>query len=192
MKVFIAILLFMGLSLGCARLRVEGSREPIKVDISMRLDIYQHVSKDIDDIESIVSGSKEKTPKGNHQSLMNYFIGTAFAQGELSPAIEEAALRRKDRRSDLVLWEQKGIVGENRLGLVEIRVSSRATQALEKLIRDENSDRMIIYQAVAKKNNISIEEVQKMYAKRLHEDSPIGAPIEVLNISSGKYEWKVK
>src|SRR3989338_2999357 len=86
---------------GCARVRVEVPKEPVKIDISMRLDIYQHVQKDIDDIESIVSGSKEKhKPKDNH-SLRNFFIGSAYAQEGLSPEVEEAALRRKDRREEL-------------------------------------------------------------------------------------------
>ena len=51
---------------------------------------------------------------------------------------------------------------------------------------------MIIYQAVANKNNTSVEEVQKMYSKRLQNDAPSGTPIEVLNESTGAYEWRVK
>ncbi|MDP2911312.1 MAG: hypothetical protein Q8N76_03140, partial [Candidatus Omnitrophota bacterium] len=46
--------------LGCARVRVEAPKDPIKLDISMRLDIYQHVAKDIDAIEGIVSGNETK------------------------------------------------------------------------------------------------------------------------------------
>ena len=41
---------------GCASVQVNAPKEPIKMDISMRLDVYQHVVKDIDDIESIVAG----------------------------------------------------------------------------------------------------------------------------------------
>ena len=85
MKMIFLLMVFLMASLGCARIKVEAPKEPIKMDISMRLDIYQHVQKDIDDIESIVSGSKEKAkPKDNH-SLRNFFIGSAFAKISKGP-----------------------------------------------------------------------------------------------------------
>ena len=192
MKKTLVFLLGLILAFGCARVRVEVPKEPVKIDISMRLDIYQHVQKDIDDIESIVSGSKEKAkPKDNH-SLRNFFIGSAYAQEGLSPEVEEAALRRKDRREELSSWEAKGVVGENKLGLVELKDSGAGAPDIAQLIKTENSDRMVIYQSVAKKNNSAVEDIQKLYAKRLQQDAPAGTPIEVLNEASGSYEWKIK
>lgn len=178
--------------LGCARVRVEAPKEPIKVDISMRLDIYQHIQKDIAAIENIVSGSKEKTKSGNNQSLLNYFVRPLYAQEGLDPEVEQAAIRRRDRLSDLNNSQSKGVIGENKSGLVEIRVPEKTDSAVEAKVAAENSDRMIIYKAIAKRNDISVEEVKKLYAQRLQKDAPVGTPIEVLNESSGKYEWKVK
>lgn len=192
----IAVLLVFGLilGLGCARVRVEAPKEPIKVDISMRLDIYQHIEKDIDQIENIVSGSqgKNKAESKDKQSLFDYFVHNAYAQEGLSPEVEDAALRRKDRRSELVSWQGKGVVGENKSGLVEIRMPENADSSVKELAEAENKDRMIIYQAVAKKNNSSVEEVEKIYAKRLQQDAPNGTPTEVLNETTGAYEWKIK
>jgi uncharacterized protein YdbL (DUF1318 family) len=190
MKTYIVLITFLILSLGCARVRVEAPKEAIKVDISMRLDIYQHVQKDIDEIENIVSGSKEK-PKAANNTSLNYFVATAYAQEGFAPEVEEAALRRKDRRSELTSWEARGVVGENRSGLVEIRDAASATDALAQLVNSENTDRMIIYRAVAEKNGTSVEEVQKLYAQRLKEDAPSGTPIESVN-SAGNYEWRIK
>ena len=48
-KIFLACCAVV-IGLGCARVRVEAPKEAIKVDISMRLDVYQHVQKDIDEI----------------------------------------------------------------------------------------------------------------------------------------------
>jgi len=180
------------LSLGCARVRVEAPKEAIKVDISMRLDIYQHVQKDINAIENIVSGSKEAPKSSDNHSLLDYFISNAYAQEGLSPEVEQAALRRKDRRTELVSWEAKGFVGENKSGLVEVRNSGGATAALEQLVKAENEDRMIIYRAVADKNGTSVDDVQKLYAKRLQSDAPVGTPAEVLNAASGNFEWVIK
>lgn len=176
---------------GCARVRVEAPKEPIKIDISMRLDIYQHVEKDINAIEDIVSGPQNKNKPSNNHSFLSYFIKDVYAQN-FNPEIEEAALRRKDRRQDLISWQEKSVLGENKSGLVEIRDSRSAADSLRQLVDIENKDRMIIYQALAKKNGTSVEEVQKIYAKRLQTDAPPGTPIEIFNSAASNYEWKLK
>lgn len=187
-KVFIVLgaIIF---ALGCARVSVQGSKEPIKLDISMRLDIYQHVQKDIDSIEGIVGGAKEEKKPGE-QGALSFFIGNAYAQEGLGPEVEQAALRRKDRLAKLRGFEEKGIIGENASGLLELKASGDAEA--KEVISAENSDRMIIYKSLADKNGTSVEEIQKLYAKKLQSNAPAGTPIEVLNESSGFTEWKVK
>lgn len=190
LAIFISIALFF--ILGCARVRVEAPREPIKVDISMRLDVYQHVQKDIDAIESIVSGDKKeiKSPD-DKQGFLGYFISCAFAQEGLSPEVEQAALKRRDRSKELIPLQEKGIIGENKAGLIEIKDVASAG-SLGQLVKAENDDRMLIYRSLAEKNNTSAEEIQRLYAARLQKDAPFGTPIEVLNQSSGAFEWKIK
>lgn len=190
--VIVMIMVAVFFSLGCARVRVEAPKEPIKVDVTMRLDIYQHVVRDIDEIESIVSGAKEKAKPKNSQSLLNYFLENAYAQEGLSPEVEQAALRRRNRLAELNYWQEEAVVGENKSGLVEIRLREKADSTVEALAEAENKDRLIIYEAVAKRNNTSVEEVQKLYTKRLQEDAPAGTPIEVFDETSGTYKWRVK
>jgi len=192
MKILILLLTSVIVAAGCARVLVQAPKEPIRVDISMRLDIYQHIEKDIDEIENIVSGSSEKPQSKASPNILNFFVKEAYADEGLSPQVEQAALRRRDRRSQLFSWEEKGVVGENKVGLAEVRILDQVSDATQKLIEAENSDRMLIYQAVARKNGTSVEEVQKLYAKRLHADSPSGTPIEVFNEANGSYEWKIK
>ncbi|MFA5388419.1 MAG: DUF1318 domain-containing protein [Candidatus Omnitrophota bacterium] len=161
--IFIALFVFIG----CARVRVEAPKEAIKLDVSMRLDIYQHVVKDIDAIEDIVSGKEEKLPAPKNGSRLDIFVKEAYAEDLLSPEVERAALNRRDRRPQLLSLEEKGIVAENDRGLVEARdgldPSARA------LVEAENNDRMVIYKALAAKNGISVEEVQKIYSKKLRD-----------------------
>jgi uncharacterized protein YdbL (DUF1318 family) len=179
------------LSLGCARIRVEAPEKPIKVDISMRLDIYQHIEKDITAIEDIVSGPKENAKTGkDNQSFLGSFVTLAYAE-DLDPGVEQAAYRRKDRREQLSSYEAKGIIGENKSGLVVIRNPEAADAGAQQLTNAENSDRMIIYQGVARKNGSSVEEVEKLYAKRLQADAPSGTPIEAAN-DGGAAEWRIK
>jgi len=171
-------------ALGCARVRVEAPKEAFKVDISMRLDVYQHVAKDIDSIESIVSGAGQKQAGPDIKSSLNIFVSEAYAQEGLGADVEQAALRRRDRRSQLAQYESKGVIGENGSGLVEVR--GQADAQAQALVSSENSDRMVIYTAVAQKNGTSVADVQKLYAKRLQNDAPSGTPIETGGV------WAVK
>jgi uncharacterized protein YdbL (DUF1318 family) len=150
------------------------------------------VQKDIDSIEDIVSGSPKESKPSGKQSLLDYFVGAAFAQEGLSPEVEQAALRRKERLFKLTPWMQEGVIGENKAALLEIRKKEAVSAALEELIKSENKDRMIIYGALAQKNQISVEEMQKIYAEKLQGKAPSGTPIEVFNTSSGAYEWRIK
>jgi uncharacterized protein YdbL (DUF1318 family) len=165
MKMIYLAVMILFLSVGCARVRVEAPKEAIKLDISMRLDIYQHVAKDIDAIEDIVSGSGGKTPSTKQGSMLDILVPNAYAQETLSPEVEQAALNRRDRRPQLVSLEQSGALAENNLGLVEIK--GDADSSIKALVEAENNDRMVIYRAIAAKNGISVEEVQDMYAKKL-------------------------
>ena len=73
-----------------------------------------------------------------------------------------------------------------------IRLSDKADVSATNLVREENHDRMIIYQSVAQKNGSSVEEVQKLYAKRLQRDALAGTPIEVFDSARGLFEWTIK
>jgi uncharacterized protein YdbL (DUF1318 family) len=63
---------------------------------------------------------------------------------------------------------------------------------VKELIGAENKDRMVIYKALAAKNNTSLEGIQKVYAQRLQDDAPSGTPVEVLSEASNSYKWKVR
>jgi len=194
MRVFsiIPVVVLFLLSSGCARVSVEATKEPIKVDISMRLDVYQHIQNDIDAIEDIVSGGSSVPDEKDKQSLLEMFMPLAYAEDGLSKQVEKAALGRRSRLQEITNLEKSGVAGENKLGFLEIRNASVADSSTEQLLKSENADRLTIYKSLAEKNNISLEEIQKIYASRLQKEAPAGTPIEVFNQVSGSYEWKIK
>jgi len=173
MRLILFLIIGLISCLGCARVKVEAPKEPIKVDVSMRLDIYQHVEKDIDSGESIVSGEKAK-PK---------ISGTPSPMGQ-------AYSRRRERRPDLRAYQAQGILGENKNGLLEARGS--VDEKAKNLLADENKDRLVIYEALAKKNNTSPQEVQKLYAEKLQRRASTGTPIEVYDAQSNSFQWQTK
>ncbi|MCM8773832.1 MAG: DUF1318 domain-containing protein [Candidatus Omnitrophica bacterium] len=192
MKRVFFIIVMLVVILGCARVRVEAPQQPIKVDITMRLDIYQHVQKDIDSIEDIIKG--KGTNSEDNQSFIWEFITNVYAQESflMSKEVEGAVLRRKERLKELMSLQSKGIIGENSLGLVELRLPQTPHPSLKELVKSENDDRMIIYNYIAKKDNVPLIEVQRMYALRHQQDAPQGTPIEVLVEPPSVYEWRVK
>lgn len=184
-KLSVILVVAVFLTIGCATVRMQAPKDPIKVDISMRLDVYQHVQKDINSIEDIVTGSDKKKKLTGQESLLKCIIvNTAYAQ-DLSPAVEEAVLRRKARYAELTSLEQSGVIGENSMGMAVIRKPSDASA--EKLVNYENSDRNLIYKELAAKNGTSVADIQKVYAARLQNDAPSGTPIEIANGN-----WQIK
>lgn len=182
---FVVLLSFLMMT-GCATVKLKAPEEPMKIDITMRLDVYQHVQSDINAIEDFVTGGGKANvlPASQTLSLFDCFADTAYAQ-ELSPGVEQAALRRKGRYSELIALEQRGVVGEAFSGLVMVR--GDADNEVQKLVRDENNDRMVIYKEIASKNGTLVKDVQKLYAERLQKDAPSGTPIEV-----GSGNWQKK
>jgi uncharacterized protein YdbL (DUF1318 family) len=173
-KGFIAMAVVF-LIIGCATVKVQAPKEPIKVDISMRLDVYQHVQKDINTIEDLVTGSGSSQGAADKQSFLNFGAGVAYAQ-ELSPQVEEAAMRRKARRGELVSLEQAGIVGESNKGLVQVMKPEHIVA--DSIVNEENADRMVIYNSIAAGNGTAVSDVQKLYAERLQKDAPSGTQVQ--------------
>ncbi len=173
--------------LGCARVSID-TKKPIQVDVKMRVDIYQHVAQDVANIEDMISS--ESKAKGAEQVSL-FFLGVreAWAQEEADyPENVRAAIeRRKERRSELVSWEARGVIGENMRGQVELVHGAVADNSVVGLVEQENRDRSIIYAYVAGKNNASVDETAAVFAKRIQADAPSGTPIQ----SSGG-EWTTK
>ena len=179
---------FIFVVLGCASVEVKAPKDPIKVDIAMRVDIYQHVANDINEIENLVSGDSSRNEQ---QSFWGMGLMEVYAQDSISLKAEEAALRRKERRPRIVSLESGGVVGENLKGFVEIRQPSPTNQEVQKLLNDENNDRMVIYQEISRKNGAKIQDVQKIYSQRIYSDAPTGTPLQVED-SSGSLTWRNK
>ena len=174
-KIGIVLIAIFFLSVGCATVRVKAPEKPIKVDISMRLDVYQHVKSDIDAIEDIVKGVGKEPKALDDHTFLDYVLSNAYAEG-ISSELEDAARRRNGRYNKLISLERSGVVGENNVGLVEVRQGQDTIAA--GLVSDENKDRMVIYKGIARNNEVSMAEIQKIYTERQQSDAPAGTPIQ--------------
>ena len=187
MKTFSFFIVGLISLLGCASVKMVAPKEPIKLDVSMRMDIYQHMQNDINAIENKVAGPVTNSTAPNKKislgSFLGGFITDAYADDGLGEEAQGAVSRRHDRHAQLADLEAKGAIGESASGRVELKAEAAGAQALADA---ENNDRMIVYKAVAQKNGGSMEEVASLYAKRLQADAPAGTPIE------GPSGWAIK
>lgn len=149
-------------------------------------------------IEDMVSS--ESQPRG--ASCLGFFSGVreAWAEGEdvkdaesekedYPEAVRDAIERRSVRRSELVSWEAKGVIGENMRGQVEIvkRGASKKNKNLVTLVEQENKDRSVIYAYVAEKDKVAVNETARFFSRKIQADAPAKTPIQCLN-----GEWTVK
>lgn len=155
----------------CARVQVEAPKEPIKMDISMRLDVYQHMVDKADAVENIVRGKNE-----TQSAWIEFFVTTAYAEEDLSPALRDAALRRRARFEKIEELQKSGVLGEGRDGYIALRDSSR--KELKNFINEENKDRKITFTEVAKSDNAPFEKAQQIFAIKFRGKAPIGSPVQ--------------
>ena len=103
MRLLVMFLVFACLS--CARVDVQTSK-PIKMDINMRVDVYQHVVKEVGSLEDEIYGSS-----GEQLNGVFGFCSTAYAadvDGQLRAVVES----RKERGSQIESLMNQGVVGE--------------------------------------------------------------------------------
>ncbi|CAD7768989.1 MAG: hypothetical protein KIIPBIDF_00027 [Candidatus Methanoperedenaceae archaeon GB50] len=117
------------------------------------------------------------------------FVNCAYAQEgvlEVSTAsIRALKTAIKKRFPKLIPYFQKGIIGENNRGLLEIKswegVSLLERAKVKQLVEAENKDRTNLYQEVAKNMGIDpsqLGKVQKIFAKQWQKTAPSGTWIQ--------------
>jgi len=166
------------------------SEDPIVIKLEARVDIYNHAAE----IEDIVSGDKpleslEEDKKENQEGSwlkLNGLSSRAWA-ATLSEK-EEAIQNRRNRFSRVADLKTRGLAGENHRGYLEPR--GKCSQEVKDLIKAENQDRKIIYQATANEQGVSLAEVEAIFAQ-LHRDR--AEPGEWIQINRGdNWVWAKK
>lgn len=180
MKVLVVLLVLM---LGCARVKLETSK-PIKVDINLRVDVYQHVVKDVDTIADEIYGSQGK-------KMNAIFSLEEVYAADFSEEATQAISRRKERLDKIDEYFSKGYIGEERNALLVIRDQTVASQ-IESTINEENKDRQLIYKATAEKNQAEASEVAKVFFNKDYERAQSGWWFEVFDSERGRYLWQRK
>ncbi|RME93006.1 MAG: DUF1318 domain-containing protein [Verrucomicrobia bacterium] len=91
---------------------------------------------------------------------------------DLPPALAEVQRRMKANLKAIEQLKKAGKVGENNKGYLQARVKLTDKEAA--LVKQENADRKFVYEYLAKRAGVSVEEVQKARAAQIRKRSAPG------------------
>ena len=158
-------LLLVVLLAGCKAPTVNLSTpDPIKVDINMRVDIYERGG-----------GSAPPKPPAPSADL---------------PSVDA---RRRARMGDVQNFKNSRLVGESRQGLLVVRDQPEGSYGrfVEKTVAEENADRMVVMRQLAAERNMSLEDIQAQQGELWRNRSFSGEWIEV-SAGHGAWTWSQK
>lgn len=140
--------------------------QPIKVDIDMRLDVYQHTA------EGTGQASPLATPKPT---------GTA------------STTRKKDREADIQVFKNSGAIGEGHDGLLVILTAPQGSDGdeLRHVVATENAARLSEMKAAASKQKVPLTEIQNAQAELWRNRAFKGEWFEEKQ-ADGSYRWVQK
>jgi len=203
--IIVVIFSLILLTSGCTHKVDVATKNPIAVDVKMRIDVYHHVQKQAGYIEDMISGKEsipEEPANDNSSRIEPLVVKTAHAQeiapDKITPRMLEAIKARQKHHQDLTKWESKGVIMENRDGYVQINNKALANYAqndkanIETITREENTNRKIIHQEVANINNISTQEAGRQFSYTYKERAPEGTWVQIRDYGSSGWVWKQK
>jgi hypothetical protein len=162
----IFVCIVCGASAGCALPPISLSTpQPINVNIAMKLDVYQHNPP-----------SAEKK--------------TAASAPDTAEALQE---RRRRRLGELQPLKNSRLIGENHLGLLEVRTATPGEYGdyVRQTVAAENNDRLALMDLLAKTQKVSLSEMQKQMAENAGHSAFSGEWIETQK-PDGSYVWTQK
>jgi len=164
----LALVMLLG---GCRGFPVNISTpEPLKVDITMRVDIVQRPKQTADD-------TGEKAPEPEPQA------GT-------KEAIES---RRRDRMAEIQRFKNSRLVGENHYGLLTIREAPAGPygQRVREMVDAENADRKALMRTLAAEHHMAQSRIEADQAQLWRERAFLGEWIEQQQ-PDGTWKWVQK
>jgi uncharacterized protein YdbL (DUF1318 family) len=143
---------------------------PVTVNISFPQEQLDAAARTIEDMPAQPTAtpapSPAPTPGGGRTVDVTPKIDTR------SPEVRKAAESRRERRPALREWKSPGCIGETNKGLVVARQGEGCGPEVAGLIRAENADRRVIYDAFMKENHIPASDkprVDSAFAKARQE-----------------------
>ncbi|MEZ5329724.1 MAG: DUF1318 domain-containing protein [Verrucomicrobiales bacterium] len=153
--------------------------DPLKVDINVRLDVYQHEGKE---------GKTDTSGGGDSPGE------AAAASDDAKVSADLVAKRKRDRMEEIQRLKNNRLVGENHRGLLTIRTLPLDDYGdyVKKTVEAENYDRNYLMRVEAKERNALLHAVQETTWKENVARSYEGEWVEMAGESEGTFAWEQK
>ena len=132
--------------------------------------------------------SAPQTPSGSASRSVD--VAATPRLNERSPEVVKATEARRARRPALREWKSRGCMGETNQGLLAARPGEGCGAEVADLIKAENADREVIYEAFMKENNIPASDsprVRSAFAKARLERA---RPNDWIQLENGQWARK--
>lgn len=105
------------------------------------------------------------------------YAESAYNLKEITPTVKSALDGRRDRFDLIKVFKQKGEVGENNQGYL---TAFNEEAGLQSIVKQENADRKVIYQAIVEQNNLegALSTVERVFAQEQRDRSEAGEKIQ--------------
>jgi len=167
------LILAMALT-GCrgVPLRITTPR-PVKVDVTLRVDIYQH-----DGANSANAANSTEPAPGSTST---------------APGTDDEETRRRGRMAQIQSFKNSRLVGEDHTGRLQVieRPSGNYGSFVEQTVTAENGDRDTLMRAEAAQRRVPLATVETERAQQWRERSFPGEWIE-LRQADGTWKWVQK
>jgi len=145
----------------------------ITMDVNANVNVNVKLDKALNDFFNDLDKSDSTMATAATPTATTTTTGTAVAPATtpasastgLSAQDAELRARMRQRQPQIDQFKAGGALGENNLGYLEVRDSNQAGAA--ELAAAANADRKTIYQRIATKQNVSVEEVGKARAQQI-------------------------
>ena len=171
---------------GCKTPTVNlATTEPIKVDIAMRLDVYQYSSTNVPKTGQVTVTKAPDSAQPAAGSTTNTLISTnVLTKSDISPApAGSAETRRSNRRADIQKFKNDRMVGEGHDGLLfiikENLPKDDTAHEIRNTVNAENLDRMALMKKEADEQKVSLPTIQAQQGELWRNRAFKGEWIEV-------------
>jgi uncharacterized protein YdbL (DUF1318 family) len=154
---------------GCGGFPVHISTpQPLEVNVTMRVDIFQHARQTADE-----TGETPAAPEAS--------------------AKETIESRRRDRMAEIQRFKNSRLVGENRYGLLTIREAPAGPygQRVQETVEAENADRKALMKTLAAEQHVAQSRIEADQAALWRERAFPGEWIEQQQ-ADGTWQWVQK
>jgi uncharacterized protein YdbL (DUF1318 family) len=163
---------------------------PVTVNISFPQDKLDAAARQIEDMPapsgaaSPPTAAPAPTPTGGRSIDVTPRIDTR------SPEVRKATEARRQRRPALRDWKSRGCIGESNQGLLVARPGEGCGPEVADLIRAENADRHVIYDAFMLENNIPASDTGRVASAFATARQERARPDDWIQLADGQWVRK--